>query len=83
MIRFRENHTGHEAEWDRYEWSGDEAFVERLRTLERILHVHSTFASDTFEGVQARMAEEFPQAGITVVRQTPSPDTRRMCRVPE
>ena len=82
MILLRENGSGVEAKWDRYEWSGDEDFVERLRTLERILHVHSG-TGDTFNEVQARMAEEFPQAGITVVRQTPSPDTRRMCRVPE
>lgn len=49
--------------------SGDEDFVERLRTLERILHVHPS-VEDTFSETQARMAEEFPQAGITVVRET-------------
>ena len=74
MIRLRDKATGAEAEWDRYEWSGDEGFVRRCRTLASIEHVYGS-AHDTFAVIQERMAETFPPHGVAVVRQTKPKET--------
>ena len=70
MIRLRDEATGAEAEWDDGAWSGDEAFVRRLRTLAKLEHAEQGPGSPP-SVVQARMAERFPAAGgIVVVDQT-------------